>query len=300
MMNVIHTQGSSTLARVYVAELSDGARVEFVESIQPPVPREEKWVLIVSTLKGCPVDCPMCDAGGSYGGKLTAEEIVGQVEHMILARFPDRRIPVPKLKVQFARMGDPAFNDAVLDALELLPERLEAPGLMPSISTVAPFGRERFFERLIDIKRRLYAGGRFQMQFSLHTTCFESRRRLVPLKTWTLEQMAAYGDRLFEPGDRKITLNFAAAVGLPLEPATLRPLFDPNTFLIKLTPINPTVSSIEAGLVGRVDPRDPEGNRRLVEQFTAAGYETILSIGELEENRIGSNCGMYVKKLGSS
>ena len=56
-MRVVRTTGDDDLARVFVAELADGAHVEFVESVQPPVPREEKWVLIVSTLKGCPVGC---------------------------------------------------------------------------------------------------------------------------------------------------------------------------------------------------------------------------------------------------
>jgi len=32
----------------------------------------------------------------------------------------------------------------------------------------------------------------------------------------------------------------------------------------------------------------------LVERFEGLGYETILSIGEVRENAIGSNCGMYV------
>jgi 23S rRNA (adenine2503-C2)-methyltransferase len=28
----------------------------------------------------------------------------------------------------------------------------------------------------------------------------------------------------------------------------------------------------------------------------SAGYDVILSIGEVEENRIGSNCGQYVTR----
>jgi len=27
------------------------------------------------------------------------------------------------------------------------------------------------------------------------------------------------------------------------------------------------------------------------------GYEVILSVGELEENKIGSNCGMYIQRF---
>ncbi len=294
LKNIVRTTGNDDLARVFVAELDDGSHVELVESVQPPVPRDEKWVLIVSTLKGCPVGCPICDAGGRYSGKLTAEEILSQVEFLVRRRYPDGRCPVPKLKVQFARMGDPALNDAVLDALEQLPSLLDIPGLLPSFSTVAPWGRDSFMDRLTNIKSSLYGGGRFQMQFSVHSTDEQARRTLVPIRTWSLAQMAQYGDRFFEEGDRKVTLNFAPAVGFPLDPEVLAPLFSPDRFAIKLTPINPTFASKKSGLVGVVDPADEEGCAALVGSFTSLGYDTILSIGELAENEIGSNCGMYV------
>ena len=35
------------------------------------------------------------------------------------------------------------------------------------------------------------------------------------------------------------------------------------------------------------------------EALREAGYETILSIGEVRENRIGSNCGMYASRFGA-
>ena len=293
-LKLVHTEGDDDLARVFVLETGDGARVECVESVQPPRPRDEKWVLIVSTLKGCPIRCPICDAGGSFRGRLSADEILGQVELMVRRRHPDGRVPARKLKVQFARMGDPALNDAVLDAIELLPSRVASGGLMPCVSTVAPRGREPFFDALKALKDRLYAGGRFQMQLSVHTTDDDARHRLVPARTLGLAGMAELGERFFEPGDRKVTLNFAPAVGLPLDPAALRPLFRPEVFAVKLTPINPTRAARSSGLEGAVDPLDDASCRALARRFEDAGYDAILSIGDLRENAIGSNCGMYV------
>lgn len=293
MLRVAGSEGKDDLARVFVGELPDGRRIEFVESVQPPVPREEKWVLIVSTLHGCPVSCPICDAGGAYGGRLTAAEIIAQVEYLVRRRYPDGRCAIPKLKVQFARMGDPAFNDAVLDAIEALPSRLDIPGFLPSISTVAPAGRERFFERLIAIKQELFPEGRFQMQFSLHTTDQEARKMLVPVRTWSFERMAEFGERFVRPEDRKIALNFAAPAGYPLDPESLAKTFPPEKFLIKLTPINPTRAAGRSGLVGVIDPSDPVRCEVIADSFRAAGYDTLVSIGELDENIIGSNCGMY-------
>jgi 23S rRNA (adenine2503-C2)-methyltransferase len=294
MLKVVSAHGSDDLATVFVAQLGDGTNIEFVESVQPPISRRDKWVLIVSTLKGCPTRCLICDAGRSYTGKLSVEEILAQIEYLIKRRYPDGHVPVPKLKVQFARMGDPALNDAVLHVLVELPRRFVLPGLMPSISTIAPVGREAFFDRLLVIKQDLYNAGRFQMQFSVHCTDEEARKLLIPANTWNLSEIGSYGDRFFRAGDRKITLNFAPAKGFELNPARLRSFCSPDRFLVKLTPINPTFRARASGLEGCIDPDDPEGCHRIVQQFTAEGFETLLSIGDIRENRIGSNCGMYV------
>src|SRR4030042_1207103 len=68
-MEVVYKTGSSDLATVYVARSESGHLLEFVESRQPPLTRDQKWVLIISTLYGCPVNCIICDAGGNYKGR---------------------------------------------------------------------------------------------------------------------------------------------------------------------------------------------------------------------------------------
>jgi 23S rRNA (adenine2503-C2)-methyltransferase len=292
-MQVKAWTGSDEVARVYMAEADGGRHVEFVESVEPPLPREEKWVLIVSTLFGCPGGCRFCDAGGSYGGRLSTGEILFQTDYMIDRRYPGRRVPAKKFKVQLARMGEPALNDAVLDVLEMLPGRYDAPGLMPALSTIAPVGRDAFFERLLDIRRGIY-DGRFQLQFSLHTTDAVKRDWLVPPKKWDFQAIARYGERFFVAGGRKITLNFALAEGMPLDAAALFSHFDPEKFLVKLTPINPTCEAVRSGvrslIVGGVEPE------AVISPLRDAGYEVILSIGEFEENHIGSNCGQYIRR----
>lgn len=293
-MKVFAVTGTSEMAEVFMADMGNGRMIEFVEALQPPYTRDERWVLMVSTLYGCPVKCLFCDAGGGYRGKPTAEEILRQVDYLVYRWYPDGRVPARKFKIQFARMGEPALNMAVLEALEQLPARYDAPGLMPSISTIAPHGADAFFERLLDVKNRLYAGGRFQFQFSLHTTDEARRDRLIPVRKWSFAQMAAYGERFQRAGDRKITLNFALAEGLPADPAVLLRYFDPARYLVKLTPVNPTVRAVQNGLSTYIDPYCPKSGEALAQAMMAAGYDTILSIGEVEENEIGSNCGQYV------
>jgi 23S rRNA (adenine2503-C2)-methyltransferase len=77
-VKVIALAGREDVAMVYVVDFGDDRLVECVESVQPPTPREDKWVLLVSTMFGCPIGCSMCDAGGHYLGKPTKDEISRQ------------------------------------------------------------------------------------------------------------------------------------------------------------------------------------------------------------------------------
>lgn len=295
-MKVLYSTSENDIARVHVGEFDDKSKIEFVESLQPPYKREEKWVLIISTLKGCPVNCLMCDAGGEYRGKLTDDEMIDQIDYMIRLHYPDKNIPTKKFKVQFARMGDPAFNKNVLNVLEKLPNLYKMKNLMPCISTIAPLGCENFFEELIKIKDMLYRYGNFQMQFSIHTTDENLRRELIPAKIWNFSQIAEYGNRFFNNGDRKITLNFATPRGYPLRSKTLLEFFDPKKYIIKLTPINPTYKSQKFSLCSSIRTENMETTNAVIDELHDCRYETILSIGELEENKIGSNCGMFIQR----
>lgn len=295
-MKVIAAAGREDVAMVYVAEFGEGKLLELVEAVQPPIPREDKWVLMVSTLYGCPVGCQMCDAGGYYHGKVTKEEIFDQIDYMVGKHYPDGVIPCKQFKIQFARMGEPAFNPAVLDVLEEFPNRYDAPGFMPSISTIAPRSADAFFERLLQIKTDLYPDGNFQFQFSIHTTDEERRDQLIPVKKWSFAEMAAYGERFYQPGDRKITLNFALANEVNLDAAELRKHFSPEKFLIKITPLNPTYQAAEHGLTSYIDPENGSDRDKVIQELKDAGYRVIMAIGEVEENYIGSNCGQYVRR----
>jgi 23S rRNA (adenine2503-C2)-methyltransferase len=295
MMKIVASAGHPEVAMVYVVEFPGGL-VECVEAVQPPRLREEKWVLMISTLFGCPIACQMCDAGGHYRGKLTEVEMFAQIEYLIQQRYPDGFVPSEQFKIQFARMGEPALNPAVIDLLKNLPGRINAPGLMPSVSTIAPHGTDGFFEQLIEIKNQVYPSGRFQFQFSIHTTDPDLRDQIIPVKKWGFERMAEFGKIYHRPGDRKITLNFALAENSPIDPEVLLRYFDPARFLIKVTPLNPTYQAVSTGLTSYVDPHDKIATYPELEKIRDAGYQVIISIGEQEENRIGSNCGQYVQK----
>lgn len=294
-VKIVARTGRDDVAVAYVAETSGGRLVEFTEAVQPPLSREQKWVLIVSSLYGCPAGCAFCDAGGRYEGRMSAGEILEQIDFLVDGRYPDRRVACEKFKVQFARVGEPSLNPAVLDVLEEMPRRYDAPGLLPSVSSIAPRGCDAFFERLREIKSRLYPGGRFQLQFSIHTTDVRLRDELIPVKKWSFDRIGEYGSRFRESGDRKVTLNFALSAGAAVDPCVLTKHFDPDDFLIKITPVNPTHRAASSGLVSAVRPGREEAGPE-IRALEAAGYRVLLSIGEVEENRIGSNCGQYIQR----
>lgn len=290
-MKVISRVGREDIAVVYMGETGDGKYIEFVESTPPPYyRREKKWALIISTLYGCPVGCKFCDAGGYYRGRVSREDMIGQIDWLVEKRYPDRNIPAEKFKIQFARMGEPSFNEDVLGVLDSLHDLYNAPGLMPSLSTIAPVGREKFFERLLESKKKRYPKT-FQLQFSIHTTDMKIRDWLIPVRKWDFQRIAEYGRAFFDDGGRKITLNFALSDRAPFDPDVLSKYFEPDIFLIKITPVNPTYRANK----NRISSREVSKKwNELVDSVHVKGYDVILSIGELEENKIGSNCGQYV------
>tara|TARA_B100000315_G_scaffold120118_1_gene110070 strand:- start:2235 stop:3002 length:768 start_codon:yes stop_codon:yes gene_type:complete len=239
----------------------------------------------------------MCDAGQECHGILSKDQIFAQIDHMVLRRYPDKKIPSKKFKIQFTRMGEPVFNPAVLDVLEELPSRYDAPGLIPSFSTVAPKNDRGYLAKLTDIKNRLYGEGRFQMQFSIHTTDEQRRDQLIPIRKMSFEDIAAFGDKFFVAGDRKITLNFIVMDNYPIDPCVIAQNFNPEKFIIKLTPLNPTEMATSNDLKTKLDPDDGRSVSQLVSELDSRGFQSLVSIGELEENQIGSNCGQFVSRI---
>ncbi len=84
---------------------------------------------------------------------------------------------------------------------------------------------------------------------------------------------------------------------MPIDATVLRRHFDPDLFLVKLTPLNPTERAVANGLHSGFDPRDTDAAGPLVRELEQEGFRVILSIGELQENQIGSNCGQFVTRL---
>ncbi len=294
-MKILETRSAGPLGQLYLARLSGerGRLIEFVDTVEPGVPKAKKWVLMLSTQVGCVIGCRMCDGGAmGWRGNLTAGEIVAQVRRVVKDNPGLDARRHPKFKVHFARLGEPTLNPATPEALERLAKEWGGPGLTASISTVAPdapTAAERL-EEIREVKDRLYRDGRFQLQFSAHSTDEAVRRRVMRARPWSLERVAEFGRRWRRPGDRKVTLNFALAPDQPLDPAVVAKVFDPENFLVKITPVNPTRAS-EASGSSRQWHEAPPDIAAADASLRARGFEVILSPSTPEEIDAATSCG---------
>lgn len=293
-LEIISTTGSPDVAEIFVARTrpgSDTSLIEFVDGLDWRHPRESKWIINVSTQFGCPVGCSFCDAAHRYFGNLTAAEMLAQVG-AVLARHPGLAANCKKLKVHFARMGEPALNDEVLRTLARLPAFARAPGLWACVATTAPAGREDWFNILLGLKE-YHFHGRFQLQFSLNTTDENFRRTVTPISLKPFSWINDYATRFHSPGERRVVLNFALAESTPFDMRVLKDTFDPTHTAVKLTPMNPTDEGRAAG-IRTLSPRALEARAM---EARAAGFDTIISVGDPREDEIGSNCGQSVRRI---
>ncbi|HAF07826.1 MAG: Radical SAM domain protein [candidate division TA06 bacterium 32_111] len=287
-MKIVLKNEIKRVSSVYIVETFDGNKIESVD-VEPKISKKcyEKWVLILSTQIGCPVGCLFCDSGYKYIRNLTYKELIHQVEFMINERKIDPK-RFKKFKVQFARMGEPSFNDNVLEVMKNLKEKY--PNYIPCISTVFPKNRRRWFNDLLLIKDIFID---FQLQFSIYSTDEIERDKLIPIEKEDFYFLNEYGKSFLSKGKRKLVLNFPINEKNEISSEKISKIFDRNSFLVKLTPVNPTYNAIKNGLFDLSYKRMEEIKKDLNER----GFDVIISIGDPKENVVGSNCGQSILNL---
>ncbi len=292
---IVEKRGSEDIAVVYLlrSRMDDGVFIECVESLDPPVPPEEKWVITLSSQKGCPAGCSFCDASFYYRGNLSEAELLDQLRVIVDRHGGDGRLDSEKIKLHLARMGEPSFNDNVPGFLEEVKSRYPGVRFVPAIATIGPAGREEWFERLKRLKDEYFGEGFFQLQFSLNTTDERYRNKMMPAKKMTFREISLLGDRWVVNRDRKVTLNFALHADAPFDAGRIAGSFSPSSFLVKLTPMNPTQAASASGMESDIGFDGSVSERVLGEigRLERAGFEVIVSIGSMEEILTGSNCG---------
>lgn len=148
---------------------------------------EERTVICCSTQSGCPVGCRFCGAGDKFVRSLTADEIISQPVHLLRQTGVDPT-KIEKLQIMFMSMGEPMLNyDELQTALIALHD--EYPQARLLISTSAPRVFHNFM-KLATLSKEIQTIG---LQFSVHESTDEARKKLIPSPTMTLEEMSAVG-----------------------------------------------------------------------------------------------------------
>lgn len=290
MLRIISKISIDKVASTYVGYVRNNRKnlIEFVDSTPPPQSdRKRKWVIIVSSQIGCALRCKFCDASMYFRGNLDKDEIISQIEYVINNHTTINPHSTEKFKIQFARMGEPALNNAVIEAILDLKSRY--PEYIPCIATTAPIGSEKFFERLLSIKGQF---ADFQLQFSINSTDLYYRDKIMPFKKLPLNWIGRYAQKFYTVGKRKVVLNFALPLGATMDYKIIERYFSPKYCIVKLTPLNPTKNAISSNFNISEDCEKIHSFLKFhADNLLKIGFQSIISIGDMRENTVLSNCG---------
>ena len=286
-------------------EMDGKAHLEVRETMDPKTiwrhlaPYEKKWLLTVSTQKGCSFNCRFCDVAGlPFKGNLTREEIEEQIG-FILEATPYVS-ESSKVKIGFARMGEPAFNlKNVLEAIERLPDISAARGKkfdwLPCFNSVLPRAVPGTLETVLELKERI--GGRMHVQISCNSTDEATRKDLFGGgDALSLEEVVEIVKKT-KITARTVTLNFIVMKGIEVDPGKLRKMgLSGDKFAVKLIPLNRTENAEKAGLETYANYSNYEKLLELKKEFEQTGVPVVVdAIAKCEE--AGLCCGQIVGSL---
>lgn len=255
------------------------------------LPLEEKWVATISTQYGCSMGCEFCDVPKVGAGRnCTFNDLIRQVLEVIKLH-PEVKT-TSRLNIHFARMGEPTWNPAVLDATRWFNDHIDPEyHIHPVVSTIMPKRNEwlkTFIHQWMRIKNRLLKGNA-GLQLSIQSTDEDQRFQAFGGSAHTLADIARIMEGVI-PNGRKITLNFAVA-NYTIDPKVLQTYFNPADYVIKLTPMHKTAACIKAGIstVGDYDTYAPY--KQLEQDLRAVGYDVLVFIASKEEDESRITCG---------
>lgn len=251
----------------------------------------KKWVITISTQYGCSMNCNFCDVPKVGSGRnATHVDLVDQVLAG-MELHPEIR-QTERLNIHFARMGEPTWNPAIFTATKWLVSYLnDRFHVHPVISTMMPKDNKwlgLFIHEWMMIKNDLLDGNA-GLQLSINSTNEDERKKMFAGSSMTLPKIAEmmYG---IIPKGRKITLNFALA-DYEINQYTLSKYFNPEYYLIKITPMHMTQSCIENKLVTKDGYDQYYPYKEVEDKLKKQGYDVIVFIPSHEEDESRITCG---------
>lgn len=252
---------------------------------------EEKWVITISTQYGCSMGCSFCDVPKvGIGKNATEKDLINQVLSAI--KLHPEIENTKRLNIHFARMGEPSWNPNILDATKWFKTHLDPEfKIHPVVSTMMPKNNEwlkTFIHNWMRIKNRLLHG-EAGLQLSINSTSEIERNKMFNNNACSLEQIAKIMEGII-PNGRKITLNFAIAE-YEIDEKILLKYFDPDYYIIKLTPMHKTSSAIENNIKTLGDYTTIYPYINIENKLKKCGYDVLVFIASNEEDNSKITCG---------
>lgn len=260
------------------------------------MPLTEKWVITISTQYGCSMNCKFCDVPKvGYGKNATLQDLKNEVE-LAIKQHPEITY-TKRLNIHYARMGEPTFNQEVLNhAVKLrddIKPYLGTSLIHPVVSTMMPKNNKHLVHFLLmwtAIKNHVFNGDA-GLQFSINSTDDEQREYLFSGNSLTLDEISEICKLLPLPVGRKYALNFALADNSIIDGKKLRSLFDPNSFMCKITPLHRTRSCEENHIetTGGYDVFTPY--KDVESDLKNNGFDVIVFVPSYDEDNGLITCG---------
>lgn len=269
-------------------------RIEKVEHRQ--VTLEDKLVVTVSSQKGCPMKCNFCDCPKlGFHGNVSRIELVSEITTAIaLSKIKHGE----RLNVHFARMGEPSFNEHVIDAAVDIAKIVQDENsdvtfkeYHPVVSTMMPRSNKKLKDFLKSwvIMGYTYGGDDgFGLQFSINTLDEDDRNKMFRGMSLSLREIGDIIKELPNPKNRKFTLNFAVTSKCNLDPDLMEKYFDKEKCIVKITPIHETVEAVSEGyeIVTNFDVYE-----KFEQPLVDRGWDVIVFIPSKEEDEDRITCG---------
>ena len=265
------------------------------------MPLEDKWVITISTQYSCKTACRFCDVPKVKPNNwndinCSFNDLIQQVLTGIHLHPEVKRSN--HLNVHFARMGEPSWNPNVLDAAKWLRTHLYRNdngevqyNIHPVVSTMMPRKNEwlkTFIHTWMRIKNRVYEGNA-GLQLSINSTNEKEREYMFCGNASSLHEIASIMNDVV-PFGRKITLNFAVA-GYEIDPDVLLRYFNPEHYIIKLTPMHKTNTALKNEIKTDGDYTEYHPYKEYEITLKKAGYDVLVFIASVEEDLGRITCG---------
>lgn len=258
-------------------------------------PLSKKWVITISSQYGCSMNCQFCCVPKVGAGvNATIRDLNRQI---VTALASESCNETDRLNIHYARMGEPTFNFAVLDHAASLKRFvrniISAKTVHPVVSTMLPrqnYVLPVFLMRWCNLKNELY-DGEAGLQFSINSTSDRQREKMFSGNSLSLSAISKIGEKLPVPVGRKYALNFALADGYKISAEKLKSLFDPQKFMVKITPMHNTSACIDNNIktTGGYSYFTPY--KAAEEALKAAGFDVLVFVPSLDEDEGLITCG---------